>query len=137
MQPMMAEVDASPTRLLAGSPPEPIRMGVIPWLLRGMLLVPFLQIIDVAGTLRLVRSWRKDPRRRPSGRSMWVCHILLPPIPHLLVTLTLIPALGPIRKFLMLFAPDFSWIARICGSFAGLWVFLRSGLILRSLRKSS
>jgi len=137
MQPMMAEVDASPTRLLAGSPPEPIRMGVLPSLLRGMLLVPGLQIIDVAGTLRLVRSGRKAPRRRPSGRSMWGCHILLPPIPHLLVTLTLIPALRPIRKFLMLFAPDFSWIARICGSFAGLWVFLRSGLILRSLRKSS
>ena len=49
---------------------------------------------------------------------MWGEHILLPLIPHLLVSLTLIPALGNIRRFLMLFAPDFSWIARICGSFA-------------------
>lgn len=136
MQPMMAEVDAGITRLLAGSPPEPIRMGVIPWLLRGLMLIPFLQIIDVTATLDLVRGWRKDPRRRPSGKSIWGRHILLPLIPHLLLTLTLIPALGKIRKFLMLFAPDFSWIARICGGFAGLWVFLRTGLILRALRKS-
>ncbi len=136
MQPMMAEVDAGLTRLLAGSPPEPIRMGVIPWLLRGLLLIPFLQILDITATLDLVRGWRKDPRPRPSGGSTWGRHILLPLIPHLLLTLTLIPALGKIRKFLMLFAPDFSWIARICGSFAGLWVFLRTWLILRALRKS-
>jgi hypothetical protein len=31
--------------------------------------------------------------------------------------------------------PDFSWIALICGSFAGIWSFLRTGLILRTLRK--
>jgi hypothetical protein len=31
--------------------------------------------------------------------------------------------------------PDLSWIARICGSFAGIWAFLSTGLILRSLGK--
>lgn len=137
MQPMMVEVDAGLTRLLAGSSPEPIRLGVIPWLLRGLLLIPFLQFIDIAATLGLIRGWRKDPQSRPSDGRVWGRHILLPLIPHLLVTLTLIPALGQIRNFLLLYAPDFSWIARICGSFAGIWMFLRTGLMLRFLQKSS
>jgi hypothetical protein len=34
-----------------------------------------------------------------------------------------------------LFAPDYSLIALICGSFAAIWAFLRTGLILRALRK--
>ena len=39
--------------------------------------------------------------------------------------------------FILLFAPDFTWIATICGGFAGIWAFLRTGLILQTLRKSS
>jgi len=33
--------------------------------------------------------------------------------------------------------PDFSWIAWICGSFAVIWIFLRTGLMLKALRKYS
>jgi len=137
MQPMMAEVDAGLTRLLAGSAPKPVQWGFMPWLLRGLLLIPVLQIADVAATLGLVGSWRSGSRRPSRGR-FWGRHILLPLIPHLLVSLSLIPALGSIRRFLMLFAPDFSWIARICGSFAGIWMVLRTGLILLAVgRKRS
>jgi len=35
----------------------------------------------------------------------------------------------------MLFNPDCSWVALICGSFAGIWTFLRTGSILQTLRK--
>lgn len=136
MQPMMAEVDAGLTRLLAGSSPEPIRLGIIPWLMRGLLLIPFLQFMDVVATLGMIRGWRKNPQRRPSQGRTWGRHVLLPLVPHLLASLTLIPALGPIRKFLMLFASDISWIARICGGFATMWIFLRTGLILRALHKN-
>ena len=135
MQPMMAEVDAGLTRLLAGRAPKPIQWGAVPWIMRGLLLIPVLQIADVTATLGLVRSWRSGSRRRPSRGRVWGQHILLPLLPHLLVSLTLIPALGSIRRFLMLFAPDFSWIARICGSFAGIWMFLRTGLILQALKR--
>jgi hypothetical protein len=66
---------------------------------------------------------------------MWGQHILLPLIPNLLVALTLIPMLGKMRGFMMLFMPDYSWIAYVCGGFSLVWSFLRTGLILQALRK--
>ena len=45
--------------------------------------------------------------------------------------------LGKTRGYLMLYMADYSWIALVCGSFAGIWTFLRTGLVLRALRKSS
>lgn len=67
---------------------------------------------------------------------MWVLHLLLPTIPNLLVAATPIALItSPLSGFLLLFAPDLSWIALICGSFAGIWIFLRTRLILWMLRK--
>ena len=37
-------------------------------------------------------------------------------------------------RFMMLFMPDMSWIALICGGFSRIWAFLRTGLILRTLK---
>jgi CubicO group peptidase (beta-lactamase class C family) len=82
--------------------------GAAPWAMRGMLLIPLLQIAGVATTLLLLRRWRLDPERRPSRGRMWGQHILLPLIPNLLVALTLIPMLSKMRGFLMLFMPEFS-----------------------------
>jgi hypothetical protein len=42
--------------------------------------------------------------------------------------------LGRMRGFWMLFAPDFSWIATICGGFAAIWSVLRTGLVVHALR---
>ena len=60
---------------------------------------------------------------------------MLPLIPNLLIALTLIPMLGERRGYLMLYMPDYSWIAMVCGSFALVWSFLRTGLILGALKK--
>jgi CubicO group peptidase (beta-lactamase class C family) len=133
----LTEVGMSAAQRLTGEPPAPNRGAVVPWVLRGMLLIPVFQIVGVAGTLRLLRRWREDPKRCPSGLRKWVLHILLPLIPNLLVAPTLIPMLGNMRRFLMLYVPDFSWIAFICGGSAGIWTFLRTGLILRTLRRPS
>lgn len=65
---------------------------------------------------------------------MWRQHILLPLIPNLLAAGTLIPVLGKTRGFVRPFMPDFSWIALVCGSFAGVWAVLRSVLVLRAAR---
>jgi CubicO group peptidase (beta-lactamase class C family) len=135
MQLTLTEVSSAVALLLAGNPPAPLRFEAIPWIQRALLLIPVLQIIDVAITLGLIRGWRRDAQRRREGGRLWGRHILFPLIPNLLVALTLIPVLGKIRGFLMLFAPDFSWIARICGGFAVVWTFLRTGLVLRTLRK--
>ena len=129
------EVGMGAAQRLARELPSPLRLGAAPWAMRGMLLIPLLQIAGVAATLRLLRRWREDPALRLSQGRMWRQHILLPLIPNLLVACTLVPMLGKMRGFLMLFMPDFSWIALICGSFAGIWTFLHTGLILRALRK--
>lgn len=120
---------------LAGELPSPARFGAAPWAMRAMLLIPLLQIAGAAATLRQLRRWRREPALRPSRGRLYGRHVLLPLIPNLLVALTLLPMLGKMRGFLRLFAPDFAWIARICGGFAWIWSFLRTGLILRALRK--
>jgi CubicO group peptidase (beta-lactamase class C family) len=135
MTPALSEVGAGVAALLAGQQPAPSQVDFMVWVQRGLLLIPLLQLIGVAATLRRLRRWRQDPMHRPSGGRKWGLHILLPLIPNLLVTLTLIPMLGATRGFWMLFMPDFSWIAIICGGFAGIWIFLRTGLILCTLRK--
>ena len=133
----LVEVGMGAATRLAGAQPDPVRWGmIIPWALRGLLLIPVLQIIGVATTLRRIRRWKRYPNSRPSRRRMWVLHILLPIIPNLLLAATpiLLFASG-LAGFLLIFGPDFSWIALICGSFAGIWIFLRTGLILWTLRK--
>ena len=120
---------------LAGVHPSPLILSSAPWAMRGMLLIPILQIAGVLVTLRLLSRWRADPALHPSRGRLWRKHILLPLIPNLLVALTLIPISGKMRGFMKLFAPDYTWIALICGGFAGIWAFLRTGLILRTLRK--
>jgi hypothetical protein len=39
------------------------------------------------------------------------------------------------RDVLLLFMPDVSWIALVCGSFALAWMVLRTGLVFQTLRK--
>jgi CubicO group peptidase (beta-lactamase class C family) len=121
---------------LAGEVPSKTLFGGVPWLMRGMVLIPVLQAIGVALTLRRLERWRADPASRPSGSRLWGRHILLPLVPNLLLALTLVPMVGKMRGWILLFMPDFSWIARICGGFASVWVFVRTGLILQTLRKS-
>ena len=135
MQLTLTEVSSAVAWLLSGEAPAPMRFGAIPWIQRSLLLIPVLQIIDVIVTLGLIRNWRREPQRRPDRGHLWRRHILLPLIPNLLVALTLIPILGKLGGFLMLFAPDFSWIARISGGFAAIWACLRAGLILRNGKK--
>src|SRR5215217_3599923 len=138
MTPVLTNLGMGVAALLAGNQPAPVPfVGIIPWALRGQLLIPALQIAGVVATLRLLRRWRLDPERRPSGRRKWGLHILLPLIPNLLIALNLLSMLGKRRGYLMLYMPDYSWIALVCGSFSLVWSFLHTGLVLRALRKAS
>jgi len=131
------EVGMGAAQRLAGEPSSPARFDAPPWVMRGLSLIPILQIVGVIATLRLSSRWRADPALHPSRGRLWGQYILLPLIPNLLVALTLIPMLGKMRGFMMLFMPDYSWTAYVCGSFALVWSLLRTGLVLRTLSKSS
>jgi CubicO group peptidase (beta-lactamase class C family) len=132
----LIEVGAGAASLLAGIQPESVPWGVIPWALRGFLLIPVFQVIGALATLRLIGRWRRDVNRRPGPIRMWVVYILLPLIPNLLLVALGLTLLGSdMLGFMLLFMPDLSWLALVCGGFALLWIFLRTGLILWTLRR--
>ncbi|MGD8587137.1 MAG: hypothetical protein PVJ75_17430 [Chloroflexota bacterium] len=103
-------------------------------MLRIQLLIPFAQIVSVMAAMRSLRRWRLEPAQRPGSGLGGVVHILLQFVPDLLTALTLVPVLGRMRGYLMLFMPDFSWLARICGSFGLLWSILHARLIVKALK---
>jgi len=136
MNPVLADLGNGVAAMLAGESHAPLPFfHVVPWVLRGQLLIPALQIAGVVATLLRLRRWRLEPERRPSGGRAWGLHVLLPLIPNLLVALSLLPVLGKTRGYLRLYMPDFTGIAKVCGSFALLWSALRTGLILLAFRK--
>ena len=136
MPPITEEVGMGVTALLAGQQPAPIRLDFIQWIMRLLPLIPILQVAGVITTLRRLRKWDQNPQDRPGCGSLWSRHILLPLLPDL----SLAGALGYLLisrlfGFIQLFMPDVALITVICGGFAGIWVFLRTGLMLRFMRK--
>ncbi len=133
MQLTMAEVGAGLAMLLAGQPPPPIRLGAIPWAVRGLPLIPLLQVAGIVATVGLVRGWRMDPLRRPSRGRLWGQHVLLPLLPNVLLASG---AAWLFRSrlfgFMRLFAPDVTATALLSGGIAGLWAILRTGLVVRA-----
>ena len=136
LPPVVGEVGMGVTALLAGQQPAPIQWDFIQWVMRLLPLIPLLQVASAAATLRTLRRWRKDPALRPGSGRLWRKHILLPLVPNLALASILV-ALRSTRMlgFVQLFMPDIALIARISGSFAGIWAILRTGLMLRTLRK--
>jgi CubicO group peptidase (beta-lactamase class C family) len=136
LPPITNEVGMGATALLAGQEPAPIRLDFIQWIMRLLALIPLLQLAGATTTLQQLRRWRAQPGLRPSRGQMWGKHILLPLVPNL----TLAAGLGYLHssgliRFLSLFMPDLAWIARVSGTFGGVWALLRTGLMLRMLRK--
>jgi CubicO group peptidase (beta-lactamase class C family) len=131
------EVGMGAAQRLAGVPPTPFKFDALPWMQRGLLLIPLLQILGVVITLGQLGRWRRDPALHPSSGRMWRQYILLPLIPNLVLAATpLLLLRSKMRGFIRFFMPDVSLLALVCGSFAGIWAFLRTALILRTLRKA-
>jgi CubicO group peptidase (beta-lactamase class C family) len=134
MSPVLTDFGTGVAALLADDRPSPSRFGFIPLALRGLLLVPVLQLSGTVVTLWRLRRWRLYPESRPSRGRIWGQHVLLPLISNLLAALSLKPTLGERRGYLKLYMPDYSLIAIVCGSFSLVWGFLRTALVLRALR---
>ncbi len=131
----LASVGSDIASLLAGAQPESTSRAVVPWSLRATLLIPVFQALGVFLTLRTVRRWREDASRRPGPVRMWALHIVLPAIPNLALAFSALWLLtSGVLRFWLLFMADLSWLALICGSFALVWTFVRTTLILRAAR---
>jgi len=134
--PLLSEFGMGVAALLAGEQYKPTPFStIIPLVLYGQLIIPAFQIFDFAATLQRLRRWRLDPECRPSSGRTWQKYLLLPLVPNLGIALTLKSVLGKRRNYLKLFMPDYFWMAMICGSFAGLWAFLRTVLITKALKE--
>jgi len=131
----LVEVGAAAASLLMGVQPEPVPWGIVPWSMRLFLVIPILQLIDVLVTLRLVGRWRRDAYRHPGPVRTWIIHILIPLLLNLIVVVPALPILfSGLLGFLLLYLADLSSLALICGGFALVWIFIRTGLILLTLR---
>jgi CubicO group peptidase (beta-lactamase class C family) len=132
---ILEEVGLGLVALLAGQQPTPMRFAFFPWLMRAMLLIPLLQIVDVAATLGLLRRRASGPAQKRRSDNLWRS-ILLPLIPNLsLAAIPIVVQVKGARQFLRLFLPDAYWLTLICGGFAGLWSCLRTGLMVRAVRE--
>ena len=132
---VLPEVGDGLAALLGGEQPPSIRLGFIPWAMRAQTLIPLLQMVGVLATSRLLGRWRQNPALGSWDGHLLGRHILLPLLPNL----SLVAILGylwssGLLRYMHLYMPDLSWIVRISGGFAGIWAFLRTGLILRALR---
>ena len=135
MTPVISDIGGGVASLLAGVEPTPTEfVNTIPWILRSQLLIPLFQIFGVFATFQALRRWRGSPGSRPGRRTLWGRHIVLPLIPNLLAASTLITVLGKTRSYLMVYMPDFYWIGLVCGGFAAIWTFIRTGLVLKANR---
>jgi CubicO group peptidase (beta-lactamase class C family) len=126
------EIGDGVTALLCGQEPPPIRLDFIQWVMRLLPLIPILQVMDVISTVRRTKNREAAPAKTLKTGRTWKRELLLPLIPNLSLTAFLIylRSSGLIR-FLDLFMPDLAWIARISGSFAGIWVCVRTILFMR------
>jgi CubicO group peptidase (beta-lactamase class C family) len=138
LPPLTEEIGMGATALLAGQKPAPIWLESMKWLVRLLPLIPILQVASIFATLRKLRRWEQNLALLPGNGRLWGKHILLPLVPNLSLAsiLVYLRASGLIH-FLNLFMPDIAWIARISGGIAGIWSFLRTGLVLRALVSSS
>lgn len=133
MSPLLTGIGTGVAELLAGERlpeeqprPAPVPfVGMIPWMLRGLLLIPILQIVGVLTTLRRMKDGR--PKRSSLFLSL---------LPNLLTAFAIRPMLGKRRGYMRLYMPDIYWLSLICGSFALLWSLLRTILVSRSLKKT-
>lgn len=129
MSPVLMELGTGAAALLAGvEPPSLPVVGLIPWLLRGLLLIPLLQVIG------LVAGWRLWRGRPPSGDKR-ASGVALPLMMTLAPALSLKPLLSRRRGYLRLYMPDYYWIALISGGLAAAGTFLHMALLLRALRR--
>ena len=130
----LIEIGGQAASLLAGVQPEPIPWAVVPWSMRAFLIIPVFQILGVIATLRAVNRWRKDSSQRPGHARKWL-HIVLPIIPNLVLVLCALWLItSGVLKFWLFYMADLSWLTLICGSFALVWITVRTNLILRVLK---
>lgn len=111
---------------------------LLPLLYTALCLAVALQVAGMIRTIRRLRRWQTQPEQRPTGWHGLVTHLMLPLVVNGgwgLCTL-LWPALfhAPL-SYALYSIPDFSYTLLISGVVALAWAVIRTGLLLRLLRR--
>lgn len=134
MNPAMTEAGIGLAAVLAGEAPAPKGFGFsrfAPWLMRSLLLVPFLQLLDVGMILRRLRRRHQEPTAASRIGRSWGRRHLLPLLAYLALGWAPIRLLRSRRRgFLTLFLPDFCWTILTSGILALVWGPVRAALSL-------
>jgi CubicO group peptidase (beta-lactamase class C family) len=129
---VLTEVGTGVAALLAGRQPPPIRLGFLPWAMRALALIPLLQLVGVVATFAALARSRRNPALRPAGGLQRGLRIVLPLFGNLaLVAVPLLVRRARLDRYMAIFNPDISWVARLCGGFAAVWAVARTILLGR------
>ncbi len=120
---------------LNGNPPQADAWASLPWLTRGLILLPIFQIIFIIATLKRIKGWQLEPSLKPGRVRMWLLHIILPTVLNLVLVIIAVALLASgMLDFLMLFMGDIVSIFIISGAIALVWILTRTFIILHTLR---
>lgn len=134
MQLYGSEVGMGLAMRLAGLPPDPIRLGVLPWAPRLMVAIPVLQAVGIVQSLRPLRVGRRRPTCASPGRG-WVLGGLAPVGLNLgLVAVPIVVRRKGLAGFVSLFAPDLWLLARMGGALGGISIAAVGALAIRQRR---
>lgn len=103
-----------------------------------VMVIPFLQALAVAITVRRIRRWRKGVR--PSLWAQSVRDVAVPAIWSAAVAYVLLVSLpsafGADSATVMLFQPDVGWVAVVSGVFAIVWGVIGTGSGISMVRET-
>jgi hypothetical protein len=132
------EIGPGVLSLLAGEEPAAHQFGFIPWALRGLLLLPSSRSWASPSRCGSCAAGAAIPSAVPLPAGSGCFTFRFPLVPNLLLASAPVLFLrSGISRFLLLFGPDFSWIVLVCGGFAAVWIFVRTGLVLWTFRPGS
>lgn len=137
MNPVIAEFGMGVTALLAGEQPTRLPfVRIIPWALRAQLVIAALPLAGIVTTLQLLRRLRPNSEHYSIGRERLGLSVFGALLPNFLAVVTLLPLLSKRRGYLMLYMPDYSWLALLGGSLAFVWSLWSGRQLFRILRTS-
>jgi CubicO group peptidase (beta-lactamase class C family) len=115
----MTEIGHAAVNILSGATPEANPWRVLPWALRGLVLLPILQVVLI---FTAICRLKKAPGRKRG----WAYHLFLVILPNLL--LMVIPAgllASGMFRFSMQFMGDITLIFTLTGLIAMIWLAVR------------
>ncbi len=122
--------------LLGGGDEKGEAWGILPWVLRALLLLPIGQGVAMVLGARRLRRWERTPERLPKPFAFWVWGIAVPTAVNLLLMAIPVALLAfGLVPFSLLFMGDITMVLLLSGALALVWLCLRTPRALGAHRR--